>query len=35
MTPLYRDPCFTFRFADDRITLRLLFEANQNRRLCL
>jgi hypothetical protein len=26
MTPLYEDPCFTFRFADDRIISRIHLE---------
>jgi hypothetical protein len=26
MTPLYEDPCFTFRFADDRIISRFHLE---------
>jgi hypothetical protein len=26
MTPLYEDPCFTFRFADDRIIPRFHLE---------
>ena len=27
MLPLYEDPCFTFRFADDRIISRIHLEA--------